>query len=858
MEFLLKKGANPNIRNNEFLTARDCAERKKEKLYYHHNFEYATQVQDYAWIIEEYERVNKLIELMGPLSQVEPPIVSDFKTLTKEGMEIPSLSALSTKELKQLSRTLEQSFLYKEPNTEITLPIDHQLTPPELIKTVLDKYPGMMIGECHESEAPKRFIIENIDFLAEQGVNVIFLEHLLIEECGENLETYLTASEDGPIPEPLKTKLHLQDYNRDLKDSPYNFTNLVIAVKQHNLNYPDKLLRIIPFDTKQSYSINSSNPVNNNRTQVGNYMAHIAIEKEKARFKESEPNQEFRFVGFVGETHTTTFNKAVGVANYQKVPGISLDQIDLKTRPSRAPMVTPDYRYWMYSQPNKEASYSSEKLIKHKQIINLLQYLDNMTVSIPDNFEARKPLATLRHEIMLSKYKIDEFNETKLGDYIKQALDLSPPTLKSKNGRYSLLIAKVDSILNANLTQTSEQLEEIRNIRNFLHCNPLSVRENSQEIKHITEIVKLYEAEIDKLCELRELSLKKYGQIGLLPPPEIIIEPHKCPNPVWAVAIVEALEGVLASSRELSELDFEMIDKKQEKILYPLYSISKEKRREILFLVNQFIMERFPQEKNQYSRYLDFQLSKQSDYYNDELIKEDINCLLDYNNQLKKLQALSNQAPPTQGHSPQSSFNREGEANETLKKCSFLKNNLIYSYNELAEAFPQLNWPRIDNLKFNDLTVHSHNNEFFLNLSVQNLQPTNNNNNELDTQVALPIPDLLIAALSELSQPQTVGNFLSSMPIGAIYCNHNNENSTMQIYIRHAEGVDLYSLTQTTTNTLVDQNNKPYENVNSFLSEAMSFYKLPGVYPISTIELVKHQMQAIASENLCDNAPRMG
>ena len=81
-------------------------------------------------------------------------------------------------------------------------------------------------------------------------------------------------------------------------------------------------------------------------------------------------------------------------------------------------MVTPDYRYWMYSQPNKEASYRSEELIKHKQIINLLQYLDNMTSSIPDNFEARKPLATLRHEIMLSKYKIDEFNEKKLADYI--------------------------------------------------------------------------------------------------------------------------------------------------------------------------------------------------------------------------------------------------------------------------------------------------------------------------------------------------------------------------------------------------------------------------------------------------------
>jgi hypothetical protein len=42
-----------------------------------------------------------------------------------------------------------------------------------------------------------------------------------------------------------------------------------------------------------------------------------------------------------------------------------LDQIDLKGRPSRAPMVTPDYRYWMYSQPNNEASYRSEELIKH-------------------------------------------------------------------------------------------------------------------------------------------------------------------------------------------------------------------------------------------------------------------------------------------------------------------------------------------------------------------------------------------------------------------------------------------------------------------------------------------------------------
>ncbi|ASQ46619.1 ankyrin repeat domain-containing protein [Legionella clemsonensis] len=852
IEFLIKRGANPHIKNNQFLTARDYAEKKRDKLYYHHHFEFATQVKDYEWITEKYEQINSLINLMGNPKDIKPPVVNDFKTLTQEGIAISDLSTLSTKELKQLAKTLEQSFLHTAPKEEIQLNIDHQLTPSELIKTVFDHYPGMILGESHESEAPKRFVIENIDFLAEQGVKVIFLEHLLIEECAEALETYLTASDDGPIPEPLKTKLHLQDYHRSLKASPYNFTNLVTAVKLHNLKNPDKLLRIVPFDTEQSYSISSDNPANTTRAQVMNYLAHITIEKEKARFNAVNPEQKFKFVGFMGEVHTNTFNKAVGVANYQKVPGIALEQIDLKRRPSRAPLVIPDYRYWLYSQPNMEASCSPEKLAKYQQIINLFQYLDSLIPLIPDNFEARKPLNALYHEIQLSKFDIQQFNEKNLDEYVQRALELSPPILRNNNRSYSLLRAKVHHILEANLTQTKEEFEEIRKIEHFLRNNPLQTRENSREINRIIDLVKSY--------ELREMSLNKYGQTGLLPALEIIEEPEKCPSIVWAVAIVEALESVLASPRELSELDFDMADKKQERILYPLYALRKEKRLEILSLTNHFIMHHFPKEREQYSRYLDLQLSKQSDSRNSELIKEDINFLLAYRNHFKlQEQNLAKKTGSlSHSHSPLGFFNSGGNANEIHSQCSLLRKTLNLSYNELAIAFPQLNWPVIDNfnLKFNGLTVYSNSNEFILKLCVQNLQQTNNNALEyIDNYVTLPIPKFLATALLHLSQSQTICNALSSMPVGTMYLGHN-DNSNMQIYLRHAQGVHFYSLAKTAANTLIDQNNRHYGSFDAFLSAAMSFYKLPGIYPINTAQLLIDHMQEMAPQSLSNHSPR--
>ncbi|OCH97652.1 hypothetical protein A8135_13665 [Legionella jamestowniensis] len=854
MEFLIKRNANPDIRDSQFLTARDYIEKLRDKLFYHDNFEFARQLDDYEWIIEEYEQVNKLIKLMGSPKEMEPPMVKDFKTLTKEGMAIPDLCTVSSRQLKQLARTLEQSFLHTEPKEKVKLAIDHQLTAPELLRVALANYPGILFGESHESEAPKRFIIENLSTLAEQNVKVIFFEHLLIEECAEALETYLTASDDIPIPEPLKTKLHLQDYHRDLLDSPYNFTNLVTAVKLHNLQHPNKLIRIVPFDTAQSYGINSNNPASIIRPQVMNYMAHIAIEKEKAHFHAMNPNQEFKFVGFMGEVHTNTFNKAVGIADYQKIPGISVEQIDLKNKPSRAPLITPDYRYWMYSRPNIEASFKPEELIKYKQIINLFQYLDSIIPTLPNNFETRKPLATLYHEIQLSKFAIRQFNEKKLDEYIQRALDLSPPSLTSNHESYSQLKTKVNRLLNANLTQTKEEFDELHNIKDFLLCNPLQTRENTQEINRIIDRVKSY--------ELREQSLTKYGQSGLLPAPETITHPEQFPSTLWAVAIVEALEDVLASPRELSELDFEMANKKQEKLLYPLYSLQKDKRHEILLLASQFIKDRFPKEREQYSKYLEFQLSKQSDSRNDELIKEDINFLLTYRNQFNRQQekTFSTKTKPSGGHSPLGFFNHGGNINEMLRKNSVLQNVLNLSYNELAIAFPQLNWPVIDNfnLKFNGLAVHSNNNEFILNLFVQNLQSTNNNNAlvYLNNCVTLPIPPFLATALINLSQPQAICNSLLSMPVGTIYLSHN-DNSNMQVYIRHAEGVHFFLLSKTAENALTDQNNTYYESFNSFLSAAMNFYKLPGVYPINTAQLLMDQMQELASQNIPDNSSKL-
>lgn len=1193
MSLLLDYRADPHVFDSSFNTPLDLAKKSRDWVYYHPQFEFASQLEDYGWLIDEYEKLNQIVKRMEASPAQSPaPVLKDFKTLSQEGVAIQDLAHLEKKELLRLGSQLQLSFQQTETQEKIQFPIDYNMSPPELIHSILNNYPGMIVGESHGHEAPKRFLIENLNLLADEGVSTIFLEHLCLEECGELLESYLTSTEDTELPDPLKTRLYEQDYHRELKDSPYNFTNLVKAVKQYNLAHPDKLIRIVLFDTKTSYSIMGSTS-DTKRERAMNYLAHITIEKEKARFEANNPGKEFKYVGFMGETHTNNFNNTVGVAVYQKVPGILVDQIDDEKRQERAPLRKPDYRYWMFSKPEAVSSLNYDEQLKMKYVLNLLQYIDTLIPYISDEEELNK-INNLFMEVLELKRKPSNLNNPILENTISRLVGLSPEELREDYKKHTALTHKIHQILTQRV-QSQEEYGEILLAQQFIQSNPLPTRENQSERSRISKLLELYELrgelfkEYNRVLQLTNLVQNELAKKMLVPDYNLSVEKkqnernlikelkerraildeimakaaispqeqgyvisknlgslhqhidstithtiERCttlemiPHPVhfstgvWANLIVTSLRQTLEHETELSELQFETADKAHEKLLYPLYSINENKRKDILMSIFHQVADFPPQKRKEFLRYLHLQLSKQEDGRNDEQIKNDINFLLncehnppkllirmqDLKDQwefilpqdtipfiplfasadsyarlanyllelagnnppenvsilqtftmqfllndvgpnvsldqdtldqmntyladlismyfdskmsdtlegkqmtqreiyrspsanlwVKQIQANQSEPPlpdnplnfyafaehlyqlrdfvrlninqisqnkvnffmphrvqdyldknhscilqpsltdpgklnvqfreaPANGHRQvviniphlffwimdadvgtrysikdylQIYFNIEkeytdicqntnlsnaenhirnrinnlmGEAQvsrtppinssysgvglfgtgyakkESSLECLVLENAFRTSYNEIATAFPQLNWPVIDNinLKFVQLEVKQCNNQFELNLSL--LESSNNNNNNAYSQNNrnLPIPPLLARALIQISQPQNLVSLLSSLPEGSIHIS-NRDPSSISIYIKHAQGVHQYSLQTTAANTLVDQNNNSYANLNSFLATAVSFYRLPQINSISTLDLLGCQLNILNQEN---------
>ncbi|WP_131795043.1 ankyrin repeat domain-containing protein [Fluoribacter gormanii] len=503
INLLLEYHADPHVLDSTFTTPLDLAKKARNWVYYHDQFEFASELEKYEWLIDEYKQLDQIVKKMEACPiQSPPPLLKDFKTLTQEGMAIPDLSNLGENDLLRLGSQLQLSFQQAESQEKIQFPINYNMSPPELIHSILKKYPGMIVGENHGCEAPKRFLIDNLNLLADEGVSTIFLEHLCIEECSELLESYLTSPDDAELPEPLKTRLYDQDYHRELKDSPYNFTNLVKAVKQYNLSHPDKLIRIVLFDTKTSYGIMGSTS-DTKRERTMNYLAHIAIEKEKSRFEASNPGKEFKYVGFMGETHTNTFNDSIGVAVYQKVPGILIDQIDDEKRPVRAPLRHPDYRYWMFSKPEAASALNDDDQLKMKYVLNLLQYIDTLSPYVSAEEELNK-INNLFREVLELKGKPSKLNNKLLENIISRLVGLSPEGLREDYKKHSSLTHKLNQIL-AQGVQSQEEYEEILMAQQFIQSNPLPTRDNQSELSRITKLMDLY--------ELRGELFKEYNRV---------------------------------------------------------------------------------------------------------------------------------------------------------------------------------------------------------------------------------------------------------------------------------------------------------------------------------------------------------
>ena len=152
----------------------------------------------------------------------------------------------SSEQTKQLLAEADDFFDHFRTNSGplSDVPLDSEET---IIRDLLQtkKYPGIILGESHDEMSSKKFLIENMQVLKNNGVTTLYLEHLLYGSMQSDLDAYLVSNES--MPPVLETYLADLDWNNSITNKKWGFKALVQAAKEAGI-------RVVAIDTEASYN----------------------------------------------------------------------------------------------------------------------------------------------------------------------------------------------------------------------------------------------------------------------------------------------------------------------------------------------------------------------------------------------------------------------------------------------------------------------------------------------------------------------------------------------------------------------------------------------------------------------------
>ena len=163
--------------------------------------------------------------------------------------------------------------------------------------------PGLLIiGECHEDISPKKFLIENMEALANNGYKFIYMEHLwhgkLHDTAKQEVTTWLEALNSGHMMN------FFTDYEEDMRlIDKFNFLTLVNTANKCGI-------KIIPLDCSFSYAAKSSayySDDDDNCRQLA-FSSHAS-----SVIYNTQGNQ--KAIAFIGNTHVFSFQNVPGLAD---------------------------------------------------------------------------------------------------------------------------------------------------------------------------------------------------------------------------------------------------------------------------------------------------------------------------------------------------------------------------------------------------------------------------------------------------------------------------------------------------------------------------------------------------------------
>lgn len=223
--------------------------------------------------------------------------------------------------------------------------VDTKATPDNQLLQLVNKNEGIVIGESHRHISPKKLLFDNMAELKKQGVDTIYMEHLMRVTHQKMLDDYF-ASPSDKMPVMLRDYLIKQDRDQLVTNDPtypYSFLGVVMQAKQQGI-------RVVAFDNQASYVPHDITKDNargdpDNRCLYMNYLAAKTVQEDRT------PGQG-KYIVFCGSKHiNNSVSEVNGITELLGTPSVLVqDKEDLLpeeaaiTQTDKVPDVSPHIR----------------------------------------------------------------------------------------------------------------------------------------------------------------------------------------------------------------------------------------------------------------------------------------------------------------------------------------------------------------------------------------------------------------------------------------------------------------------------------------------------------------------------------
>lgn len=192
----------------------------RNRIHFHHcGLELRSVAQKCQGLYPYFYNYNQQAFIFYP----QPPSDSERHLASEVG-----LSESHTAKRKSINACIEQANRYRR-SISLPSPVKFTFNPRAAdeanLKAVYQKFQGLCIGECHDHEYPKKFILQNMEKLAELGVKTLFTEYFLYDTQQHLLDQYFDdPNPDAEIPLVLQAwaemfgpTLHMLEMLREAK-----------------------------------------------------------------------------------------------------------------------------------------------------------------------------------------------------------------------------------------------------------------------------------------------------------------------------------------------------------------------------------------------------------------------------------------------------------------------------------------------------------------------------------------------------------------------------------------------------------------------------------------------------------------